>query len=266
MSPADLARLELARRAYQATQPTELEVQTGVRRARLSLLRPKQRRRWFLKGLVFVVLALGGLAYAKPHALGELATRGFTHDRPEKRVVSGGASGDTVVVSAPGEPGTAARRVPVAQSAPVAHTPPSSGEASTVVSAPEPPAPPPDSPSHRGGVRRGKPRASLPSPAPSAAEASASSAARGEDAVSDWGRVGQALAQGDEAAALAALGKLSQSDDESTRDKADLGRAQLMMANGEKARACELARALVHRRALGHVHRQALLLLDGCSR
>ena len=62
MNAADLARLELAKRAYKATQASEAEVQTGVRRARLALTRPKRRRNWFSKGLVFVVLAVGSLA------------------------------------------------------------------------------------------------------------------------------------------------------------------------------------------------------------
>jgi hypothetical protein len=75
MNAADLARLELAKRAYKATQPGELEVQTGVRRARLSLTRPKRRRNWFSKGLVFVVLAVGSLAYAKPNAIGEIVEK-----------------------------------------------------------------------------------------------------------------------------------------------------------------------------------------------
>src|SRR4051812_9499577 len=72
MNTADLARLEVAKRAYKAAQPDATEVQTGVRRARLSLRRAKSRRNWFGKGLVLVVLAVGSLAYAKPHALGEL--------------------------------------------------------------------------------------------------------------------------------------------------------------------------------------------------
>ena len=79
MNAADLARLELAKRAYKAAQPNETEIQTGVRRARLSLGRPKSRRAWFSKGLVFIVLAIGSLAYAKPHALGELVEKVLPH-------------------------------------------------------------------------------------------------------------------------------------------------------------------------------------------
>ena len=39
MNAADLARLDVAKRAYKAAQPSASEVQSGVRRARLSLLR-----------------------------------------------------------------------------------------------------------------------------------------------------------------------------------------------------------------------------------
>jgi hypothetical protein len=84
--------------------------------------------------------------------------------------------------------------------------------------------------------------------------------------VTDWGRVGQALASGDSNAALSALGELSESDDPSTRDKADLGRAQLLMAHGTPEQACALARSLTHRRAGGRIERQAQLLLKSCTR
>jgi hypothetical protein len=83
--------------------------------------------------------------------------------------------------------------------------------------------------------------------------------------VSDWGRVGQALASGDEAGALSALGRLSESEDPHTRDKADLGRAQLQMANGDRAAACSLARAVTRRHAGNHLERQARQLLERCG-
>jgi hypothetical protein len=89
---------------------------------------------------------------------------------------------------------------------------------------------------------------------------------RAEDPVSEWGRVGQALARGDEASALGALGKLSRSDDPRTRDKADLGRAQLMMAHGNRDQACALARSLTQRRSGSRIERQAQVLLKDCAR
>jgi len=85
-------------------------------------------------------------------------------------------------------------------------------------------------------------------------------------AVSDWGRVGQALARGDETQALATLGELSHSDDQRTRDKADIGRAQLLMAHGNRDQACALARALTNRRAGSRIERQAQALLTSCTR
>jgi hypothetical protein len=96
-----------------------------------------------------------------------------------------------------------------------------------------------------------------------ASEAAASSSTL---VVSDWGRVGQALARGDDSGALAALNGLAESGDQRTRDKADLGRAQLLMAQGNPEKACALARALTHRRAGGRIERQAQLLLKSCAR
>jgi hypothetical protein len=87
----------------------------------------------------------------------------------------------------------------------------------------------------------------------------------GDKQLSDWGRVGQALAHGDDAAALSALQELAQSDDARTRDKADLGRAQLLLAHGNLEQGCSLARNLTHRRAGGRIERQALLLLKRCG-
>ena len=49
------------------------------------------------------------------------------------------------------------------------------------------------------------------------------------------------LSQGDEQAALAALDALARSDDARTRDKAELGRAQLLLARGDRDGACAVA-------------------------
>jgi hypothetical protein len=84
--------------------------------------------------------------------------------------------------------------------------------------------------------------------------------------VSSWGRVGSALAHGDESRALAALNQLSASDDRRTRDKADLGRAQLMMSNGNREQACATARSLMNRGAGSRIERQAQMLLKSCQR
>jgi hypothetical protein len=257
MNAADSARLELAKRAYRATQPSALEVQTGVRRARLALLRPKHRRKWALKGLVLVVLALGSLAYAKPNALRELAA----HGPPLLRGSSGkpGAS-----LTRPREP----RPVPspsVAQS----RVPPAPARAESSAAAPfvtpQSPAEPAERSRREAKQRRGAAASGVVSRPPAAA-ASQGAPPGGEQGISDWGRVGQALARGDEDAALSALRKLSDSEDARTRDKADLGRAQLLMAHGSTDQACSLASALVRRRAGGHIERQALMLLEDCAR
>jgi hypothetical protein len=105
--------------------------------------------------------------------------------------------------------------------------------------------------------------------AATANDAAASNADASDDSesaqLSNWGRVGQALAHGDEASALTVLDQLSQSPDMRTRDKADLGRAQLLMAQGNREAACSLARSLTHRRAGGRIERQALALLKSCE-
>jgi len=282
MNAADLARLELAKRAFKATQPGDAEVQTGVRRARLAIGRAKPHRRWFSKGLVFVVLAVGSLAYAKPQALAELVEnvrpreaadagthvgRGPTNEPVEAALRLGGvkptarharhARPTTNAAPAPAEDRNGMSAASAADAAAKAQS------ESLVASA-----------SARAEVRPLKkataaaaaapPTAALsPSPAASAAESAESAPTR---AVSDWGRVGQALARGDDSAALAALNGLSESDDQRTRDKADLGRAQLLMAHGDPDKACALARSLTHRRAGGRIERQAQLLLKGCGR
>ncbi|MDF3067430.1 MAG: hypothetical protein K0R38_3031 [Polyangiaceae bacterium] len=273
MTPADSARLSLAKRAYQATQPSEREVQTGVRRARLSLRRSKLRRAWWLKGLVFVVLALGSIAYAKPHALGELVERGLP-------VLRGAAGKPRPTLRAPAEEPkthtTAAVSAPPAASA-VADPKATVADPKATVADPKATVADPKAtvvehaPTSRGAAKRRPSVAGSPvtggkeSPRPSKSEELPITPPSSE-AVSEWGRVGQALASGDEAGALSALGKLSESDDARTRDKADLGRAQLLMAHGKRDQACALARSLTRRRAGGHIERQASMLLKDCAR
>jgi hypothetical protein len=74
------------------------------------------------------------------------------------------------------------------------------------------------------------------------------------------------LAEGDDGAALSTLEQLAESDDASTRDKADLGRAQLFMAHGNEPQACELARSLAGRHPGARIERQAKVLLKSCTR
>jgi hypothetical protein len=258
MNASDLARLELAKRAFRATEASETEVQRGVRRARLALQRPKERRRWFGKGLVMVVLAVGSLAYAKPHAIGALFTTalGSSHE-----------SGKQLPARVGAVPAKAPEQAPVAQ--PVSALP-----APQLEAAPAPPgAKALKSPAAHTPANHSAPPTLEPSDAPSNAEASSIAAkatttatATEQGAMSDWGRVGQALAQGDESKALAVLGQLSESDDQLTRDKADLGRAQLLLSHGERDQACVLARSLTNRRAGSRIERQAQALLKSCSR
>lgn len=260
MNDADLARLALAKRAYLAAQPSEAEVQTGVRRARLALRRTKPRKRWLSKGLVLVVLAVGSLAYAKPHALGEWVSQVL--EQPGK-----------------GKPLTIGHRTagatPLAAAKPQLEAP----GASTAIA----PAPTEDEATPVQATAAEAPAVAATKPSPSTAgrargvgaanasrstreSASASSKPAQPDAVSEWGRVGQALARGDEQAALAGLSELSTSDDPRTRDKADLGRAQLLLGHGNLDDACALARSLTRRHAGERIERQARALLKSCNR
>ena len=251
MNTADLARLELAKRAYAAAQPSASEVQAGVRRARLSLRRSKSRRNWFGKGLVLVVLAVGGLAYAKPHALGELV-EGLTQASGSRARGEGKLEG----------PRTAAQSTPK-----VAASNPNSAPAEVAASPELEAAPQVAAPvtAKSRGERQGQ--SAAPVHGSKASSAGAAAAGQAEPvAVSDWGRVAQALGRGDETGALAALSELSQSDDQRTRDKADLGRAQLFIARGDREQGCALARTLGNRRAGSHIERQAQLLLKSCAR
>ena len=306
MNDADLARLNLAKRAYEAARPREAEVQTGVRRARLALRRPKASRKWLSKGLVLVVLAVGSLAYAKPHALGELveqvlhpaASPGHGHassggglplPAPEARTFPQSAvqgakprsasdnqaateAGDSESVAAP-----AAELAELGSSASAVN--PSMEEREAGASEPSAPgaagsqAAPRDSSrvaaGEHAGVRAVASNALGGSPAPvrSAAKGGKAPVSTKEaDALSGWGRVGQALARGDEREALLSLNELAESDDPRTRDKADLGRAQLLLAHGNRDRACALARDLTQRHPGERVERQAQALLKSCSR
>jgi hypothetical protein len=260
MNATDLARLELAKRAYRAVEPSTLEVQRGVRKARLSLRRPRQRRAWLSKTLVAVVLAMGGLAYANPHALGEWVESTLRTRPGHAAKGSGGASAavpsslSTKLVAGTPAQADAPARSETAEAPPTAVAP--SPPAAAVEALPAPAAP------KARALARARPAASRPGTASSERDEATPASA----AASEWGRVGAALASGDEPRALLALEALSHSDDPRTRDKADLGRAQLLMANGQRAQACTMARSLTQRRAGGRIERQALVLLKSCGR
>lgn len=258
MNAADLARLELAKRAYKATEPGEAEVLAGVRRARLSLTRPKPRRAWFSKGLVFVVLLVGSLAYAKPQALGELVEKVLPRGDAagSKHLLPGAASAS---VEAAAQAGHALRTRNDADATNAANQrTPQADDIGKSVAAPTP---------ATSSLRTASASRSKAAPALVAATADKDGArTKPASPLTDWGRVGQALALGDNTEALSALSELSKSDDQRTRDKADLGRAQLLMAHGEPDQACALARSLTNRRAGSRIERQAQLLLKSCTR
>jgi hypothetical protein len=289
MNAADLARLEVAKRAFRAVEPSTAEVQRGVRKARLSLRRPRQRRAWFSKTLVAVVLAMGGLAYAKPQALGEwvegaLRSRASTSPKraggaattveatPTPRLVEGGAA----VVAVPRARATQAPLVdapglaPELPRSPVAQPQPASGDPQPVEHTAASPKAPTNNPASARAPTLTKPdqpgRLDQEQAKPALGATSDQQEGAEAGVASEWGRVGEALARGDETRALAALKELSQSDDARTRDKADLGRAQLLMGSGHRDQACTMARSLSNRRAGSRIERQAQVLLKSCVR
>jgi hypothetical protein len=262
MNAADLARLELAKRAYKATEPRDAEVHTGVRRARLALTRPKARRAWFSKGLVLVVIGIGSLAYAKPQALGELVEKVLPREGTgdNLRLLPGAARLPAEAATSAGHALRARRNadanveqtsVPFATDATDATEPTATATAGAS--------------SPRNGRANASPSKAAAPARVDAKDDAAATQTKPASATTDWGRVGQALARGDNSEALSALSELSESDDARTRDKADLGRAQLLMAHGEPDQACALARSLTHRRAGSRIERQAQLLLKSCG-
>jgi hypothetical protein len=263
MNEADLARLALAKRAYLAAQPSEAEVQTGVRRARLALRRTKPRKRWLSKGLVLVVLAVGSLAYAKPHALGEWVAQVLERPGKGKALASGhGATAPAPVVATTTTPIAAPGAAPATTPAPTEDEATAAQATAAQATAAEALAVTATKPSHGAAAR---PNGANGNRADNASPSTSTQPAQ-PDAVSEWGRVGQALARGDEQAALAGLGELSTSDDPRTRDKADLGRAQLLLGHGNLDDACALARSLTRRHAGERIERQARALLKSCGR
>jgi hypothetical protein len=284
MNAEDLARLELAKRAYRSTEPRASEVQRGVRKARLGLQRPRLRSTWLTKTVVACVLAMGGLAYAKPQALGELVQTALrsTPSGSKHEGASGLAPAPAALVPPRKAPATQPAQSPRANATPVAAAP---------VAAPQVVEPARVAPVVAAAKAVNAPRAAQPTEVPvvlaeeaplarnastpsgkraasagSFPDASASKGAQSPQQVTDWGRVGSALAKGDETQALAVLNELSESEDRRTRDKADLGRAQLMMSNGNRDKACATARSLTNRGAGSRIERQAQVLLKGCNR
>jgi hypothetical protein len=275
MTPADAARLTLAKRAYEAARPNAAEVQAGVRRARLALRRPKLRRSFWSKGLVLVVLAIGSLAYAKPHqfsAMVEQVLRRASSGGPAAK--PGAAKSRPVLASARALPAPSPRDAEAAGQAPPAGFSSESAARDIEVESAQVEARESAQLEARGPAEleaRGpaQPEARGPLASAKAAAQIAKGAAakpRSDAVVSEWGRVGRALASGDESTALAALSELGRSQDPDTRDKADLGRAQLLLARGNREAACSLARSLIERDARGRIQRQAWALVTSCAR
>lgn len=275
MNPADLARLELAKRAYRAAEPRNLEVRHAVRKLRLALRKPPERRIWFTKTLVVVVLAVGSLAYAKPQVLGEFVARALrVLPSPHGRAPGPAAPTVTPVPRAAESARAQAGSSHAASGAtlhPAAGAPAAEQRPSELLR--------PSLSAPKGQTQR----AAVPSPERARSSGPAQQLPRGERSMakpsssdpghagasapgSDWGRVGAALARGDETLALAVLDQLAESGDPRTRDNADLGRAQLLLSSGDSEGACRVARSLTNRGAGARVARQAQALSKNCER
>ncbi len=180
------------------------------------------------------MLAVGGLAYAKPHALGELV-EGLT------RASGAGAtkhSGSGDGVPTPPEAPHADREVD-------ARTGASRDRAAACANR------------SRSAAGAGRSRNS--------AEACRAARSRPESCVGRRDH-SSTCSSGSFGLGGASRSELSQSDDQRTRDKADLGRAQLLLARGDLDQGCALARSLSNRNAGSHIERQAQLLLKSCAR
>jgi len=249
MSADEMSRMELARRAWQATAPSDDEVRRAVRRIRLSADSPRRGAVRRLPALAAAALVLGGaLAYA--------ANGGYS------ALVDGGAGAREHSLRGGGPP---AAPVPTADE----HR---SGvkAASPAVSPPAAPEPPAPTPPHAAAT--GAPALQSPEPAPtaeadrSAAQPSSASAVRASEgaaparpssrgagagsADSGWRQVGEALAAGDEARATRALNGLARDADPETRAKAELGLARLAASSGNCERARRLALSVARRPGL----------------
>ncbi len=289
-------QLSLMQRAYRAAEPNVAEVQAGVRRARLALRQPRRARTGRGKPLMLLVLGLSGMAYAYPSALRELVEHAapvLPHDGRSASHTIGAHPAPAVEqrtksarpltgAAAPGTganptPAVAANPTPGAANALAPVSAPDSNEAALpapgaakVVAEHEPASQAEQSASSarpRNGAASGAAgtQAKMADSASRASRGKASPASKGQTA-SQWGSVRRALVQGDEQAALTALGSLARSEDPQTRDKAKLGRAQLLMARGEQTQACSIARELNEHGTDARIERQAQGLLKSCTR
>jgi len=113
-------------------------------------------------------------------------------------------------------------------------------------------------------ARVAEPRSTTPAPSPSSAAAAPASLS---PAIQDgpWTRVAQALSAGDWVAADRALGELAASADPSTRDAAELTRAELSIAHGQGNALSPVVERLARSGATPLIRERAEALLERLS-
>jgi len=238
------ARLTIARRAYQADAPSDVEVEAGVRRAMKSLSRTRRRdpaRRIVTLGataLAFTAAVAwgvsGGFERRTESATGQRATelRGGVGQLSPARKAALEMLRQRVPLSPEGLPPLVEPQ-PNPQAAPLEAPVPAAGAAT---------------PAGTSGASQTRERGSTEtSLAPSSSERNfgarrgAQSTASKSATRPSWSEVGEALERGDDDGARRALRELARRGDEpNTRAKAQLGLAQLAIAQGD----CRKARAI----------------------
>jgi hypothetical protein len=260
MTEMDALRLRLAARAYRATRLTDDQVEDGVRRTLAAMRRSRARRRTALTpAIVIAILAFGTLAYAKPENLRRwmqslwLSSRESVSQQvaAQLRVMNTPRAAAPASEKSAAEEALAAAPEPQASDAPEAVSPPASEDGATQVQELAPAA------ERTARATHDSPRLSAKAPAQQDKP----------EHRATWAEVNTALAQKDTAGALAALADLSRHGDPGTRAKAQLGVAQLLWSRGDRATACNIARALVEASGTpGRVKERAGALREGCER
>jgi hypothetical protein len=235
----DVARLQLARRAWHATAPTEQQISAGVKRAERSICAGGRRRSSTRRvvSLVLATLVLGAaLAYAAQAVLHRVP--------PSSPKLPQGVGARTPFPTSepaapPGGPQTRPRH---RLGTPPRSTPDTIQHATS--------SPPRTSPLALGQVP--KPGGAAPAPAHQSSPTKNADAPGGSATASgpahavaesdpSWQAVDEALVAGDDTRAERILHALSSSGDVATRAKAKLGLAQLAARQGD----CEKVRSLV---------------------
>jgi hypothetical protein len=245
--------MDLARRAWQASQPSEDEVRRAVRRIRVSTGSARRGAVRRLPALAAAALVLGGaLAYAANGGYSALIGDGSG----ARQHTSPGVGYGAPAAPAADEPPSSGKNAASMPAAPPAVMPEAPAQPTPAPMAhalePPPPAVPKAgaeaSPATTGSSAQPSPSSAAGAPTNDGADRAASSRRKSEgSSESGWRQVGEALAAGDEARATRALNGLAHDSDPETRAKAELGLARLAASSGNCERARRLALSVARR-------------------